>query len=251
MKKIIVLRHWPYWDDFNLTPEWIKRSKEKWEAIKVYIWRTQENYIRIISSTAPRAIQTAENIALWMKLKSRWILTNEDLWYDDNHKGDLQKAIIFLNSLPKYLVLIVVTHLDFVYPISKLFWYKWKYEDLSTLWSYTILKKDKTKKELDAEAEMDKRIIEWEKEAEKMRIEDTKRKHKELEEIEVKMAELRIYWFTQGKKPVKYNDLPEIFFNNSNEPIEDFLDRVQDFLDKNQTSVIAYYMWMWKKFDLS
>lgn len=210
MKKIIVLRHWPYWDDFNLTPEWIKRSKEKWEAIKEYIWRVQENYIRIISSTASRAIQTAENIASWMKLKSRWILTNEDLWYDDNHKGDLQKAIVFLNSLPKYLVLIIVTHLDFVYPISKSFWYKWRYEDLSTLWSY----------------------------------------NKELEEIEQKMSELRIYWFTRGRKPVKYNDLPEIFFNNSNELIEDFLDRVQDFLNKENNSVIAYYMWMRKKFDL-
>ena len=210
MKKIIVLRHWPYRDDFNLTSEWIKRSKEKWEAIKEYIWKVKEDYIRIVSSTAPRAIQTAENIALWMKLKSREILTNEDLWRDDHHKGDLQKAMIFLNELPKSLVLIIVTHLDFVYSISNSFWYEWRREELSTLWSY----------------------------------------NKELEEIEQKMDELRIYWFKQGKKPVKYNDLPEIFFRNSNEPIEDFLDRVQDFLDKENNSVIAHYMWMRKKFDL-
>lgn len=138
-KKVVILRHGHYnSSDWWLTESWEKYAINKWEELRKVIWEVSQSQIQILSSTAPRAVWTANWIKTWMWAEETQIQLLEELWDDNSHYWNLDRVIDFINSLPPHLALIIITHLDFAWPLAKELWYKGKigYRDLSYLDSY-------------------------------------------------------------------------------------------------------------------
>ena len=114
-----------------------KKSIKLGEKIKKLILNISNttHQIQILSSTAPRASQTAENIVKWLWTNNK-VHTLDSLWDDDINTENFQKILTFIKSLPPHLALIIVTHLPLAFPIAQWLWYKWKYKKLWKLWYY-------------------------------------------------------------------------------------------------------------------
>lgn len=137
MVQIIVARHWEYDQNLDLTEQWWNNSIELWVKIKELIWDVSSDSVAIVSSTAPRALQTAWKIKEWLWVDNE-IFEIEELWDDDSHYWNLKIALQKISELPTHLVLIIISHLDLVFPIAKWLWYKWEKEKLGYLWKYVF-----------------------------------------------------------------------------------------------------------------
>ena len=121
----IVLRHADY-NDIRLTEQWVKDSIEKWRKIRDLIWNVADTQISMLTSTAPRAEETGYNILKWLWAPNSFMDVNPSLWKDIQHRWDLQASLRAIWELPPHAVLMVISHLDFVYDIAKELWYDWK-----------------------------------------------------------------------------------------------------------------------------
>jgi phosphohistidine phosphatase SixA len=137
MVQIIVARHWEYGQNLDLTEQWENNSIELWLKIKELIWDVSADSVAIVSSTAPRASQTAQKVTEWLWVDTE-VIKIKELWDDDNHLWNLEIALQKIRELPTYLVLIIISHLDLVFLIAKWLWYKWEKEKLGYLWKYVF-----------------------------------------------------------------------------------------------------------------
>lgn len=151
--KTFIIRHWSYWEDFNLTESWIRSSEIKWLEIRDLIWDISDKQIQIVSSTAPRALQTTESIVKWLQINTE-VNELKELWDDDRHIWNLDYCLEFIKLLPHHQVLIIITHFNLLFPVAKELGYEWEYKKLETLWSYFIDKSNKKDKKLEVTDEI-------------------------------------------------------------------------------------------------
>lgn len=118
---IAVVRHAPYESLHDIGEHGKVSAKRKWEEL-LQTMGIRDNVAStlLVSSSAPRAIQTTEAIREGLGLtQDHPIHSSEHLFDDNTHLGDLTQAIAFIKQLPDSLFLVVVTHLDFVWPVAK------------------------------------------------------------------------------------------------------------------------------------
>lgn len=170
---IVLLRHWYPWSDWNLTKEWEEEAEIKWKEVRNLIWEVSDKQIIILSSAAPRCLQSAKNFIEWL-WGDTWINWVEELWDDDKHQGNIEHVLAIISQLPPHLVLIIFAHLSNIFPIALELWFEWSYEKIDYLWHLVINnpeKKDITDikwfKLLDADLErpleIEMKIPVWEK----------------------------------------------------------------------------------------
>lgn len=107
--KIILIRHGAYDDKKNLS----SKGKEQYILLSEFLKLILEGNINLISSPAPRAIQSAEVLGNNLKLK---IDTYYQLWSDNNHPYDFDwfESLLKARELEGCDTLIIVSHLEYV-----------------------------------------------------------------------------------------------------------------------------------------
>ncbi len=109
MKKLIIMRHGDYNNyDYRLSKY---GKKQMVQTAKIIHSVSNEYSIFILTSTAPRAIDSAKAINEVLQVGYE---EHDELWDDDSHQGDWKKSINIIDSKKdSFDMVIVVTHLEF------------------------------------------------------------------------------------------------------------------------------------------
>lgn len=150
--KVTVLRHGDYDEDtLNLSEEGRQWAVEHGKKLVWELGISQDvSDILLVSSSAPRAYQTTEAIREGLGLpQTHTIHDSEFLWQDNEHEGKIDQALAFIDSLPSALFLIIVTHLNVVFPLSWKLGYKGEYHKPDHLeWPVFVTNKSIIKRSL-------------------------------------------------------------------------------------------------------
>ena len=118
---IYVVRHAEAFSD-KITKKWIEASKEKWRDIWMMLeWIKDE--VLILTSPKNRAIETAENIKIWLQNEDIKIKQLDSL--NDTYPDASLRVLIDIMELPKYPILVLVTHANYMYEVARVLWYSW------------------------------------------------------------------------------------------------------------------------------
>jgi len=120
----------------KLTEKGVEASKEKWNDIWIMLEGIKDEVL-ILTSPENRAIETAENIRIWLKDESIEIkeldsLSDADVWWE-------MKVFMDILKLPQYPVLVLVTHANYMYEVAKALGYnRWPFPHEPHLEDYEI-----------------------------------------------------------------------------------------------------------------
>lgn len=108
MKKLIIARHGAYGDDLNLSPFGQQQMMSLAKQIKGHI---NGDRVVILSSTAPRAQQSAEILAQHLGVIHQ---LHDLLWSDSDHPHDHHEALKLVRTHKDSVdVIVLVTHLEY------------------------------------------------------------------------------------------------------------------------------------------
>ncbi len=108
MKRLIVVRHANYKGDMTISESGVRQMKELARRLKQHV---EGRVVRMLTSTAPRAIGSADVLAASLNLSG--YIEALSLRKDDEHWSDLREVLkLVREQLQDVDVLIVVTHLD-------------------------------------------------------------------------------------------------------------------------------------------
>lgn len=121
MTTYTILRHSDYANIDNIWDLARETSERKWRKLALELGISQKiESVIVVSSTAPRALQTAESLAQGLGISHANPVHQSEYLFDDlKHKWDIELALAFIQSLPDALFIVIVTHADFVIPLSK------------------------------------------------------------------------------------------------------------------------------------
>ncbi len=110
LKKLIIVRHGSYGSDGYLTEYGQGQMGRLGAKLKTRI----EGKVRVLCSTAPRALQSARLLAQYFGVE---VESHDKLWSDEGHPEDVDAALSLIAACDDCDVLIVVTHFEYAIEI--------------------------------------------------------------------------------------------------------------------------------------
>lgn len=108
----------------ELTELWIRQSIKKWKEIIELTKEISNKVIKIIAADSNRSIQTARYIAQWMWIENPEIIHAKDWKYEGLF--NMQVTVKMTELIHSNLVLLIIWHVNNVWPLAKQLWYKWE-----------------------------------------------------------------------------------------------------------------------------
>lgn len=114
MRKLFIVRHGSHTDG-KLNQEGYDQMLSLGGKIRAVM---DGGTVRVLSSTAPRAVTSANILAVRFGVK---VLRRRILWWDEDHREDLVQALQLVRQAAGADHVVVVTHLDYVEHLPSFF----------------------------------------------------------------------------------------------------------------------------------